>query len=87
MAWGVSIFGKDKPMSYKKNIQWTVRYYGVSDKLPIGVQTFCDRERASAYYLEKLFLANDDDVTPLPRMFEETIETISQEVRLAWEDV
>jgi len=74
-------------MSYKKNIQWTVRYYGVSDKLPIGVQTFDDRERASAYYLEKLFLATDDDVTPLPRMFEETIETISQEVRLAWEDV
>jgi len=38
-----------------------------------GVQTFDDRERASAHYLEKLFLANDDDITPLPRMFEETI--------------
>ena len=63
-------------MSFRQHNIWTVKWYGDEGSAPIGQQTFKIRDGAMALYLT--------ETVPLPRIFEESHEVVTQEIKLDW---
>ena len=71
-------------MSFRKHNTYVVRYYEGENKTPAGSQIFDSRDRATAFYLDKKEEAEKGELTPLPRIFEETHEVSTSEISLEW---
>ena len=71
-------------MSFRTHQVFTVRYYEGEEKTPAGSQSFSERDRAMAFFLDKKDEAEKWETKPLPRIFEETHEVITQEISIDW---
>jgi len=71
-------------MSFRTHLVFTVRFYEGEEKTPAGSQSFSERDRATAFYLDKKEEAEKGEITPLPRIFEETHEVSTSEISLEW---
>jgi len=71
-------------MSFRTHLVFTVRFYEGEEKTPAGSQSFSERDRATAFYLDKKEEAEKGELTPLPRIFEETHEVSTSEISLEW---
>ena len=71
-------------MSFKQHNMWTVKWYGDEGSAPIGQRTFKTRDGAMALYLTIKFDAELAETVPLPRIFEESHEVVTQEIKLDW---
>jgi len=71
-------------MSFRTHLVFTVRFYEGEEKTPAGSQSFSERDRAMAFFLDKKEEAERWETTPLPRIFEETHEVSTSEISLEW---
>ena len=71
-------------MSFRQHLVFTVRFYEGEEKTPAGSQSFGERDRAMAFYLDKKEEAEKGELTPLPRIFEESHEIMTEELYLDW---